>query len=245
MNITKELLFSVIKKSNVMSGIEEVLVASEILKIHNPKHIVELGAGAGGWSAVMWLLGQNLANYTLIESMKWGEQNFSWNGELFPKNLDDLKNQILSKTNDTTNFSFFKEVDAEDLEKYDTFRYDGEISFKKFENYIKHSDEKSIFFVDDFKANVCPLRVMNVTKCVNNKILFPLWLSDKESAWVTNEEYRNYILDKLYTNIHYIEKLNIKYIDHGSSEFRCITTRVTKDVWQDHLKKEKQNEKLD
>ena len=225
LRINEELMNSILEKTNVMTSASELFITSEILKIHNPVHIVELGAGAGGWAAALYLLGNSKIKYTLIENMSWGIQGFFDNNENFPKTLQELEDLVLLKTSDITNFEFFKEVEDVTSNNFDVFRYDcNGITDQQLNSILKKCHEKSVIFIDDFKMNVNPIACMQAMELHANDKLYPLWFSDKESAWCNNKDYRDYIYHLLYKKLKEIPSLNIKNCNFNE-KLNFITSR--------------------
>lgn len=217
-------------QSKVMSNSHDLFIAKQILEIHQPSHIVEIGAGSGGWCTTMQsIVSKKDISFTLVENMFYGKRNFIWNTESYPKSISELIKLVQAKTNNIAAFDFYESVNPADLHTYDTIRLDCDISYEELLSYIEHSKKNSIVFVDDFKINYAYNRVLMILKMYANQKLFPLWISDKESAWSTNEIYRDIMLEKIHNILLNIDELSAMIRDDGTS-FKFVSSRLTKGI---------------
>lgn len=231
-----ETLNEISSKTNVMTDYHDIVIGMWIMANHNPKHFLELGTGTAGWPISMHnALNLKDTRFTLIEDMSWGSTNFEYRNEMYPKNFDELSTIISNKTKTTMNFEIFKEVNLNTIKGYDTLRIDYDTSFEEFENFIDNCSTNSVVFVDDFRFNISLKRVAYTMSLVFRKKLFPLWLGDQETAWVTNKQYRDYLLDIMHQQIDQIKtlKVNPRYFKQGiidDVDWRYINTRGSSDL---------------
>lgn len=191
-------IIDIIEKFKPMSCWEDIGVTADIFKFVQPKAILELGVGGGGWIlSIDNILPDNIA-FVGYEDF---EQNYGLN---WAGNVEDLHNYF---KNQTQNYNIkiknenVKNLDTEYLKqldiKFDVVRLDclenpkdvDQLFFK----ILPFTSDNCIFFVDDIPPNICPGRFISYMDRVYDGILKPVWFGNKEGAWCKNT-YNIYLL---------------------------------------------------
>lgn len=176
----------------------DMSVVGDILSLHKPKNIIELGVGNADWlifaAAALKDSSVNLMGY----------DNFSWAAEQLYDNwsltVDDLTqsnkqrllkfgltNNIQIKDNNIENLS--SDITEFGIEKYDVVRLDCLCNTvpqidEVIDAIMPYTTENCIFFVDDIIPSYCPNRFLSFMEKVRKKELIPLWFGEHEGAWV-------------------------------------------------------------
>jgi len=189
-----------------MSVFEDLGIVTDIFKYLQPKAILELGSGGGGW---ILAINDSLKNNAVF----LGYEDFRLNyGNDWHKNSDELT-QYLQITGDNQNIIVrYENVNHLDLEyikklgiKFDVVRLDclenrEEIN-QLFYKIYPYTSEQCIFLVDDIVPNICPNRFLAYMDKVYDRILKPVWFGNKEGAWCKNTyecgPLQDYILNEM------------------------------------------------
>lgn len=189
MNI-KQTLDRLIKFSP-MAVYEDLGVVTDILEYMQPKAILELGSGGGGWILSANDALKNNAVFLGYEDFRLDYGN-DWH-----KNSNELT-QYLQTTGANQNITIKNEnINDIDLEyikqlgiKFNVVRLDclenrEEIN-QLFYKIYPYTSDNCIFLVDDIVPNVCPNRFLAYMDKVYDRILKPVWFGNKEGAWCKN-----------------------------------------------------------
>jgi hypothetical protein len=193
-------ILTAMKKFNPMAVFEDLGIVTDILQYTQPKTILELGTGNGGWIlSVDYILPGNI---TFI-----GYEDFRLNyGRDWENNVDDLYVYLRSQSqncNIIIKNENVKELDTEYFKqlniKFDVVRLDclenrediNQLFFKIF----PYTSDKCIFLVDDIVPNLCPNRFISYMDKVYDGILKPIWFGKKEGAWCKNTYNNNLLQD--------------------------------------------------
>lgn len=195
--ITKQEAKTIMLNNRAMSNVHDFYISSLLLELHQPKHIVELGTGTGGWISSITRLIDSDFHCTVFENYDWGQKGISWNGENYPKNLKELKKLIKGKAKHPNRFTFHEKIDPNVIQNYDTLRYDVSVDDEIIFTIINNSNDKSLIFVDDFAFNKAPERIYQILELERQGMLYPIWSGDKETAWTNNQNYRNNLVNSL------------------------------------------------
>lgn len=200
-----------------------------ILKKHNPKIIVEIGAGAAGWAlTINDLLQKTDINFFLFENF---EETHYETLEWWPKNKRDLTNYILSKNE---NLSFQLDTHYSKIKKIDVLRFDAwGFSLKDFENIIADCNKNSIVFFDDFAFNKDPDLIIMVLELFKKKLIYPIWASENASCWSRSKSYSHEIIDFMKQNQEIIKHFTgcnfcHKEFDAADLQFEIVQTKNCK-----------------
>jgi hypothetical protein len=182
--------------TQVMAEPLDLLVANIILKTHNANKIYEIGTGSGAWAITQFNTGIDTAEYVLLDNFSWATNG--WTGHRFwPKNEDDLKDYLLGETNNNLKFTIVNsniyDYIATMEDNINTIRIDMDPDYNGFSKIIDKLDYNGLLIVDDVVFNMGLNRVVNLIDFKRQEKLFPLWIGLKESAWVKNIEYRDYL----------------------------------------------------
>lgn len=160
-----------------------------ILKKHNPKKIMEIGAGAAGWAlTINELINSKELEFVLIEDFRQTNyQGFEW----WPKNGDELVDYISSKGK---NFNYKWQEKYINNDQVDVFRFDAwGTSYNKLFDIVNSLVENSVILFDDFAFNKDPDLIIMVLELAKNKIIYPIWASEKVSCWSRSNNYSQYL----------------------------------------------------
>lgn len=192
-----------------LSEIGDLSVVGDILNVHRPKNIIELGAGNGDWllftAAVLQDSSVNLMGY---ENFTWKDNTIGWASNI--EELNNLVKERLSKFNlnnkieiqnrDIENLSNF--ISEFNCSNYDVVRLDCLCNTVNqveavIDSIMPYASENCIFLVDDILPSHCPNRFLSFMERVGKKELKPLWFGEKEGAWVKPSFNVEDFLDKL------------------------------------------------
>jgi len=192
----REHLNEILEVINPLSERGDLSVIGDILNIHRPKNILELGVGNGDWlvfaAAVLQDSSVNLMGY---ENFTWQLNSPEWTLNL--EALNSLNKERLSKFN-LTNKIEIKNNNIENLSNditefncsnFDIIRLDclcnrvDEID-NVIDSVMPYTDKNCIFLVDDILPSYCPNRFLSFMGKVEKMELKPLWFGEKEGAWV-------------------------------------------------------------
>lgn len=183
----------------VMAEPLDLLVSNIILKIHNANKIYEVGTGSGAWAIAQFNTGINSASYVLLDNFSWAVNG--WSGHRFwPKDEEDLAQHLMKHTDNNLQFTIVNSNIYDYIEKMEkninTIRIDMDPDYDGFSKIIDKLDHNGLLLVDDVVFNMGLNRIVNLIDFKRQKKLYPLWIGLKESAWVKNEEYRDYLYEK-------------------------------------------------
>jgi hypothetical protein len=178
-----------------LSELGDLSVIGDILNIHKPKNILELGVGNGDWLLfAAAVLQDDSINFMGYENFTWALDN-DWEKNL--ESLNELNKERLSKFN-LTNHMEIKNNDINNLatcipefncSTFDIIRLDclcnhvPEIE-SVIDAVMPYTSDNCIFLVDDILPSYCPNRFLAFMEKVEKKELAPLWFGEKEGAWV-------------------------------------------------------------
>ena len=184
-----------------MSHWREIFFEYVVLKFHQPKKIIEVGAGSGAWAqTINDLLNYNDLQFLLIENYAGPGDEIGYD---LPKNELELAEYIRKKT-PNLNFSLSLDYDTDYL-GYDVFRYDAwGYTIDKLDLIISNLTNNSIIIFDDFAFNKDPDLVLMVLTLAKDKKIFPIYASNKISCWSNNQEYSKKIITYLKDNKEFI-----------------------------------------
>lgn len=183
----------------IMSRLSDTLVTDLILRLHRPDHIIELGAGAGGWAATHAQLLKHDPRFTLVENFKWArtEGGYSFEGETWPTTSAELHQIVREKSAGQIEADVVEHNDPQRIAPADFIRYDCELDLGRF---IHAANPDAIIQIDDFNWNCSVNRILMVLEMARQGDLFPLWFGEKESAWCRTEKHRDFMLDVIRDN---------------------------------------------
>jgi hypothetical protein len=189
-------LNEILEMVHPLSEIGDLSVVGDILNIHRPKNIIELGVGNGDWLLfAAAVLQDNSVNFMGYENFTWTLDNGDWASNV--ETLNKINKERLSKINLTNNMEI-KNNDIETLSScisefncstYDIVRLDCLCNtVTQIENVIDaimpYTSDNCIFLVDDILPSYCPNRFLSFMEKVEKGELKPLWFGEKEGAWV-------------------------------------------------------------
>lgn len=183
----------------IMSRLSDTLVTDLLLRLHRPRHIVELGAGAAGWAATHARLLDYQPQWTLVENFKWAltPGGYQFEGEGWPTNTASLYHVARVKSNDRMDPRVVDHNNASLIEPADYIRYDCELDLGSF---IRAAQPDAIIQIDDFTWNCSVNRILMVLELARQGELVPLWFGEKESAWCRTVQHRDSMLDVVRDN---------------------------------------------
>lgn len=168
-----------IEALGIMSCHFDLLVEEIILKTHQPKNILEMGLGMGGWS----IFSNRLTGAKIMGVENFDFVNYSNYGSTWIKDKKDLELHL--EKNDITIKEKIMEVPKDiifDLIRLDCL--DQEKDIKEFWDYIiPQTSDSCLFFVDDIIPRITFFRFLYMMKLCEAKILKPIWMGEKEGVW--------------------------------------------------------------
>lgn len=182
-------LESVVNKYKPMALVEDLYVISEIISNVNPKTVLELGVGSGGWIlAINELIKNHLPNIFYL-----GFENFSYDYNfVWPKNEKELEYQLKNFQPDLNvsiinkNVNLVNQTDFEnktfDVVRLDCLEHLSDIN-NIFYKVLPNTSKNCIFLVDDITPNICFNRFLAFMNKTSEGILKPLYIGMKESVW--------------------------------------------------------------
>lgn len=175
-----------------------------VLKEHNPKKIIEVGAGAAGWAlTVNELLNSSELEFELIEDFR--ETNYS-GFEWWPDNKIDFNNYVREKNKNFKYSLNFEKYNASVMA--DVLRFDAwEFSLSDFKIMLAGLTENAIVIFDDFSFNKDLDLMILVLELVKKKLIYPIWASDSVSGWSKSEHYSKKMISYLEKNKDLIETI--------------------------------------
>jgi len=200
-----------------------------LLKEHNPKIVVEIGAGAAGWAlTINDLLKSTDINFYLFENfVETLYESYEW----WPKNATDLTNYILEKN---VNFNFNLAAEYNKVKKIDVLRFDAwGLSLQDFESIIADCNKNSIIIFDDFAFNKDPDLIIMVLELFRKQLIFPVWASENSSCWSRSKSYSHHLINVLNKNQDLIQqftgcKICHKEFDVVDLQFEIFQTKNCK-----------------
>jgi len=167
-----------------------------VLKEHNPKKIIEVGAGAAGWAlTVNELLNSSELEFELVEDFR--ETNYS-GFEWWPDNKIDFNNYVREKNK---NFKYSLNEKYNTSVIGDVLRFDAwEFSLSDFEIILASLSENAIFIFDDFSFNKDLDLMILVLELVKKKLIYPIWASNTVSGWSKSKHYSKKMISYLEKN---------------------------------------------
>ena len=221
-----------------LSEIGDLSVIGDILTIHQPKNIIELGVGNGDWLLfAAAVLKDNSVNFMGYENFTWTLDNGNW--ALDVETLNKINKERLSKLNLTNNMEI-KNNDIENLSSYisefncstyDIVRLDCLCNtVTQIENVIDaimpYTSDNCIFLVDDILPSYCPNRFLSFMEKVEKNELKPLWFGEKEGAWVKPSFDVKEFSDKLATQFNqYWYTGEITWRTFYEKDYQLVATR--------------------
>lgn len=174
-----------------------------VLKEHNPKKIIEVGAGAAGWAlTVNELLNSGELEFELIEDFR--ETNYP-GFEWWPDNEIDFNNYVNEKNK---NFKYSLNEKYSTSVVGDVLRFDAwEFSLSDFEIVLDNLSDNAIIIFDDFSFNKDLDLMILVLELVKKKLIYPIWASNTVSGWSKSEHYSKKMISKLEKNKDLIETI--------------------------------------
>ncbi len=189
MNI--DVILNRLSKFAPMSVYEDLSIVTEILDYMQPRAILELGSGGGGW---ILAINDALRDNTLFV----GYEDFRLDyGNAWHKNAKELTQHLQTVGNNQNIIVKDENVNHLDLKyikqlgiTFDVVRLDclenrDEIN-QLFYKIYPYTSDNCIFLVDDIVPNVCPNRFLTYMDKVYDRILKPIWFGNKEGAWCKN-----------------------------------------------------------
>ena len=186
----------VARKSQVMSQYEDVDIVYLMLKFLQPRNILELGVGGGGWISCMNALLKD-------KSIHWfGFENFSLNYNLpWPKTADELRFnmqetsvdlgfplrnvQIIDDDLNNINFGYFQKQNLGfDVVRLDCLGDCPDIITNVLSNVLTYTTKDCLILVDDVVPNIALNRLLGTLELVKRGVLKVLWTGKKEMALV-------------------------------------------------------------
>jgi hypothetical protein len=166
----------------------------ELLKLYNPKSILELGAGNGDWIRfVANAMQDDSISFIGYEDFRW-QMNDSWEktiadlNKLIQESLSGIKlnNQVILKNADITTMDATTEYKGQlfDVVRLDCLATDESDISKVIADVLPYTHDNTIFLVDDSAVNYCTNRFFAMMHLSQKNILKPLWFGSKEGAWV-------------------------------------------------------------
>lgn len=177
----------------------------ELLKLYNPKSILELGAGNGDWIRfVSNAMQDDSISFIGYEDFRW-KMNESWEttildlNKLIQDSLSSVKlnNQVTLKNADITTMDATTEYKGQlfDVVRLDCLATDESDISKVITDVLPYTHDNTIFLVDDIAVNYCPNRFFAMMHLSQKSLLKPLWFGSKEGAWVCpNFNFENFKL---------------------------------------------------
>jgi hypothetical protein len=167
-----------------------------VLKKHNPKKIIEVGAGAAGWALTMnELLENDTLEFELIENFCYTNyMGYEW----WPKNKIELNNYILEK-NKNLKYSLKKKYKT--TKNADVLRFDAwDFSLNDFEKILSDLSENAIIIFDDFSVNKDLDLIILVLELAKKNLIYPIWASNTVSGWSKSKDYSKKMISYLQKN---------------------------------------------
>lgn len=166
----------------------------ELLKLYNPKSILELGAGNGDWIRFIAIaLRDDTISFIGYEDFRW-KMNDTWEttildlNKLIHDSLSSIKlnNKVALKNADITKIDATTEYNGQlfDVVRLDCLATDESEIVKVISDVLPYTHDNTIFLIDDIAVNYCPNRFLAMMHLSQNNLLKPLWFGNKEGAWV-------------------------------------------------------------
>lgn len=186
-----------------MGSFNNLLYEYFVLKEHNPKKIIEVGAGAAGWAlTVNELLNSSDLEFELVEDFR--ETNYP-GFEWWPKNKTELQQYIFQKNK---NFKYSLNEKYSTASGGDVLRFDAwEFSLADFEKMISELSKNAIIIFDDFSFNKDLDLMILVLELVKKKLIYPIWASNTVSGWSKSQLYSKKMISYLEKNKHTLESI--------------------------------------
>jgi len=174
-------------KYRPMSDLYDLFCEYIILKKHNPKKIMEICAGSAGWALTTnELLNLENLEFVLVEDFRYvSYDGFNW----WPQNKNELEQYIKLKN---SNFQFHLQDSYTKCyePQADVLRIDAwGFTYNDLQHWISDCNRSSVILFDDFAFNKDPDLIIMVLELAKNKIIFPIWTSDKVSCWSASNTY--------------------------------------------------------
>jgi hypothetical protein len=168
-----------IESLNIMSNPFDLLVEELILKTHQPKNILEMGLGMGGWSIFSnKLTGAKVVGVENFDFINYDNYGSAWIRDKKELEASLEKHDICIKETITE----IPENIVFDLVRLDCL--DQEKDIKEFWDCILPKTSKEcLFFVDDIIPRITLFRFLYMMKLCEVKILKPVWMGEKEGVW--------------------------------------------------------------
>ena len=209
----------------------------DIVKIFNPKSILEIGFGKGDWSIITSYILSNpslnvygIENFSAIQN---GIQNNTEEGN-WPDNIEKLNSYIETRKQEVGIENSFKIVEGDILNgidqlleplntKFDCIRLDCLCQHKEqikevLESCLKFTTSEFLLLVDDAGPNQCGNRFIACTDLVEEDKFKPLWYSSDEVAFTNIEFDTDSFMEKfdsIYPKHHYKIRPTIHYFYNG------------------------------
>jgi len=225
------------KKCQVMSKPNDSIVQSMILNHwtggeKNPKLVMELGSGSGGWSRFMHFLGATNIDYILLEDFSWAKSGYADSRFYWPYDKEDFLN-FMNRTDDRIfienliDKTVNNAVKDGDLDAYKNnvlaVRVDCDIDYNDLVFIVDNCLEPEGFvIIDDCKVNCGLKRILSAIDLLQDKKCYPVFAGDKEMmlcksrerAYSTQdsviEKIENY--NNIYSNLEIVYSKNIDEI---------------------------------